>query len=157
MYTSNVVEIVVPPVAAMPRIYQLAVEIQNWPQWLPHYRYLRIVEEDGSRRIADFGATREGFPCRWRAIQEMSPDEWRITYRHIGGITRGMWVEWRFESLDDRVRITIDHALDYSVPVLGSLFAHYIVGNFFVHNIAGKTLRSLKMLVEAEFDLVTRQ
>lgn len=102
-------------------------------------------------RVADFGASRDGFPCRWRAVQEVFPAAGRITYRHIGGITRGMWVEWRLEPEEDRVKVTIDHALDYSVPLLGPLFAHYIVGHLFVHNIAGKTLHCLKTTVEAEF------
>jgi hypothetical protein len=61
-----------------------------------------------------------------------------------------MWVEWRLVPRSDRVCVTIDHELSYPVPLLGPLFAHFIVGDLFVHNIAGKTLRCLKVRVEAE-------
>jgi len=49
-----------------------------------------------------------------------------------------MWVEWRLEKRNDRVLVTSDHALSYPVPILGPLFAQYIVGRLFIQNIAGK-------------------
>jgi hypothetical protein len=111
---------------------------------------MRVLEQSPAHKVADFGAVREGFPCSWRARQELFPAEARITYQHIGGITKGMWVEWRLERRGDHVRVTIDHRLEYPLPILGPLFARYIVGNLFIHNIAGKTLGCIKRKVEAE-------
>jgi ribosome-associated toxin RatA of RatAB toxin-antitoxin module len=150
MHTSNEIEIVgnVPEIA--PQIYQLAADIQNWPTLLPHYRYLRILEQSETHKLADFGASRDGFPVKWRARQELFPEEHRITFSHVGGITKGMWVEWRLEKRSNSVYVTIEHELNYSVPVFGALFARYIVGDMFVSNIANKTLRCIKSKVEAE-------
>jgi ribosome-associated toxin RatA of RatAB toxin-antitoxin module len=150
MHTSNTVEIYGDPEQIYGRIFRLAADIQDWPALLPHYRYMRILEQSPTHKIADFGASRDGFPVKWRARQELFPEEGRITYRHIQGITTGMWVEWRLERCGDHVRVTIHHTLDYPVPVLGPLFAQHIVGNLFVHNIAGKTLRCIKAKVEGE-------
>ena len=108
--------------------------------------------------MADFGAVRVfalgplaiKFPCRWRARQELFAADKRITFKHLKGITRGMWVEWRLEDCGDHVRVTIDHELTYPIPVLGPLFAQYIVGNIFVHSVAGKTLNCIKAKVESE-------
>jgi ribosome-associated toxin RatA of RatAB toxin-antitoxin module len=150
MFTSNTIEIIGPPDRIYDRIYGLAADIQDWPVLLPHYRYMRVLEQTNNHKVADFGASRSGFPCKWRARQELFPAEARITYQHIGGITKGMWVEWRLERRGDRVLVTIDHELSYPVPVLGSLFARYIVGNLFIHNIAGKTLGCIKRKVESE-------
>ena len=61
-----------------------------------------------------------------------------------------MWVEWRLEDCGDHVRVTIDHELNYAVPILGPLFAQHIVGNLFVHAVAGTTLQCIKSKVEAE-------
>lgn len=150
MFTSNSIDICGDPDRIYARIYQLAAEIQDWPELLSHYRSMRVLECSDHHKIADFGASRDGFPCKWRARQELFPSEGRITYIHIRGITTGMRVEWRLERCTDRVRVTIDHELNYPVPVLGPLFARYIVGNLFIHNIAGKTLRGIKQKVEAE-------
>ena len=146
MHTTNEIEIR----GEVSRIFQLAADIQDWPDILPHYRYMRILEQSPTHKVADFGATRDGFPVKWRARQELFPDEGRITFQHIGGITRGMWVEWRLEKRGDRVHVTIDHALTYRFPILGPLFAQYVVGNLFIRNIAGKTLRCIKAKVETE-------
>jgi hypothetical protein len=110
---------------------------------------MRILEQSERHKVADFGATRDGFPVSWRAKQELFPEDNRITFLHIGGVTKGMWVEWRLDYRIDRVLVTIDHDLTYPVPVLGAWFARYIVGGLFVENIAGKTLRCFKALVEA--------
>jgi len=150
MLTSNTVEIYGEVDRVHDRVFQLAADIQDWPTALPHYRYMRVSERSDAHKIADFGASRDGFPCSWRARQELFPAEGRITYKHIGGITKGMWVEWRLERRGDHVRVTIDHELSYPIPVLGPLFAQYIVGNLFIHNIAGKTLECIKLKVESE-------
>ncbi|HZO90158.1 MAG TPA: SRPBCC family protein [Chthonomonadaceae bacterium] len=150
MHTSNSIDIRGDAERIYGRIYQLAADIQDWPTLLPHYRYLRVLEQSPTHKIADFGASRDGFPVKWRAQQELFPDEGRITYQHTGGITKGMRVEWRLQKRGDHVHVAIDHELSYPVPVLGPLFAHYIVGSLFVRNIAGKTLRCIKSKVESE-------
>ena len=127
-----------------PRIFRIG------PTLLPHYRYLRVLDSTPTTKNADFGASRDGFPVKWRAKQELFPETQRITFVHTGGITKGMWVEWRLERRKDHVHVIIDHDLTYPVPVLGPLFARYIVGGLFVHNIAGKTLRCFKTKVESE-------
>ena len=150
MNTVNTIEMMGDPEVIRPRIYQLAADIQDWPAILPHYRYLRVTEKSDRHKMADFGATRDGLPVSWRARQELFPKDYRITFDHIGGVTRGMWVEWRLDAKGDRVIVTIDHQLTYPVPLLGPWFARQIVGGLFVENIAGKTLRCIKAMVEGE-------
>lgn len=132
------------------RIFELAADIQDWPALLPHYRYVDIEERSDIHKVARMGASRDGFPVTWRCRQELAPESRRIHFKHTGGITMGMDVEWRIEPLPDGVHVTIRHELNYSVPVLGPLFAKYVVGRLFVHNIAGKTLQCIKAKVEAE-------
>ena len=175
MKISNSIEILGDPQKIGERLYQLAADIQDWGWILPHYRYLRVTEENGNRRTADFGATRSfvvmrfkkrrspddpdnapvvytesgfDFPVQWQARQETFPAERRITYQHIGGITKGMRVEWRITPQRDRMKVVIDHELNYKFPIFGKWFADKIVGQLFVHNIAGKTLQCLKTIVE---------
>jgi ribosome-associated toxin RatA of RatAB toxin-antitoxin module len=146
MHTANTVTINGDP----DRIFELAANIQDWPRILPHYRYVIVEERDDRHKLARMGASRDGFPVKWRATQELVPEEGRILFRHVGGITKGMDVEWRFQPELVGVRVTIRHELSYPVPILGPLFAEYVVGRLFVQNIAGKTLNCIKQMVEAE-------
>jgi aromatase len=143
------------------RIFALAADIQGWPALLPHYRYVVVEESSERHRVARMGASRDGFPVKWRCRQELVPEERRIRFTHIGGITKGMDVEWRIVPGPDGIRVTIWHALSYPVPPAGHLtadilsslmgcFAEHVVGRLFVHNIAGKTLKCIQTLVEAE-------
>ena len=156
MHTVNEIEIMGDPEQIAPRIYQLAADIQDWPDLLPHYRYMHIRERTDTHKLADFGASRDGIPVKWSATQELFPNETRITFQHVRGVSQGMWVEWKLEKRPASVRVTISHELSYPVPLLGPLFAKYIVGKLFVENIAGKTLRCIKNKVEQEFPATPR-
>lgn len=149
MHTEN--EILVRADAA--DVYGLAAAVERWPQILPHYRWVRVLEEDGEgRRLVEMAALRGRIPVRWRAEQRLFPDVPRITFKHVGGVTKGMEVEWAFAPLDDGVRVSILHDLERGLaswPLIGGFAAERIVGPFFVSNIAGKTLRRIKELAEA--------
>lgn len=153
MYVQNTISIHGDPGRVCRRVFELASNLQDWPRLLSHYWYMRVLEDSGRHKVADFGAYRDfgwRFPCRWRARQELFPEAGRITFEHIGGVTRGMRVEWRIVPCPDGAEVTIAHWLDYPIPLLGPWFAHYVVGKLFVHHIAGQTLRRFQAIVEAE-------
>ncbi len=130
------------------RIFALAAEVERWPQILPHYRYVRRVPDpNGERRFA-MGARRGPFPVTWEAVQRVVPAERRIEFVHTGGVTRGMWVAWRFEPRDGQVDVSIEHRLDLRWPLIGELVARTIIGPQFIEAIAGRTLRRVKALAE---------
>ena len=131
------------------RIFPLAAEVERWPQILPHYRYVRAVPDpNGERRFA-MGARRGPIPVTWEAVQRPLPAERRIEFVHTGGVTRGMWVAWRFEERDEGVDVSIEHRLDLRWPLIGELVARTIIGPQFIEAIAGKTLRRVKALAES--------
>ena len=130
------------------RIFALAANVERWPQILPHYRYVRPVNDpNGERRFA-MGARRGPIPVTWEAIQRPLPEERRIEFVHTGGVTRGMWVAWRFEELDGGVDVSIEHRLDLRWPLIGELVARTVIGPQFIEAIAGRTLRRVKALAE---------
>ncbi len=49
--------------------FELAVEVERWPQILPHYRYVRAVDAPARERRFAMGARRGPIPVRWEAIQ----------------------------------------------------------------------------------------
>jgi ribosome-associated toxin RatA of RatAB toxin-antitoxin module len=135
--------------APLERIFPLAVEVERWPERLPHYRYVhRLPSANGERRFA-MSARRGPIPVRWEAIQRPLPDERRIEFTHTGGVTRGMRVAWRFEPNDDGWHVTIEHELELAWPLIGGFAATRIVGPQFVEAIARRTLGRVKELAEA--------
>jgi uncharacterized membrane protein len=142
--TRNAVEIAAP----VERIYALASATERWPEILPHYRYVRVLADDGTRRVVAMGAWRDLFPIRWVAEQTNDPARPRIAFHHIGGWTRGMDVEWRFEPSANGTTVTIEHRLAFAFPVASDWLGKHVVSGYFIHGVATKTLARMKVLAE---------
>jgi ribosome-associated toxin RatA of RatAB toxin-antitoxin module len=134
--------------APVERIFALAAEVERWPEILPHYRFVTAVPDpNGERRFA-MGARRGPIPVRWEAIQRLKPEEQVIEFVHTGGVTRGMWVAWRFEERDGVVDVSIEHHLELGWPVIGGFAAEHVIGPQFIEAIAGRTLRRVRDIAE---------
>lgn len=130
------------------RIFDLAADVERWPQRLPHYRYVRrLPAPSGQRRFA-MGARRGLVPVRWEAIQRPRFEDRRIEFTHTGGVTRGMEVAWRFEPEGEGWDVSIEHELTLRWPLVGGLVARHVIGPQFIDAIAGRTLRHIRDLAE---------
>lgn len=130
------------------RIFDLAADVERWPQRLPHYRYVRrLPAPSGQRRFA-MGARRGLVPVRWEAIQRPRFEDRRIEFTHTGGVTRGMEVAWRFEPEGEGWDVSIEHELTLRWPLVGGLVARHVIGPQFIDAIAGRTLRRVRDLAE---------
>ena len=130
-------------------VFQLAAEVEFWPALLPHYRFVRVLRQASGCRLVEMGAWRGRIPVSWTSLQWLEPEIYRITFRHVRGITRGMVVEWRIAPTTDQdVDVTISHRFEPGWPLIGSFAAERIVGPHFVQHIAGKTLRRVKAIAE---------
>ncbi len=148
MHTENVVEMR----GDLDRIVALASDVERWPDILPHYRWVTLLEGGGDRKVVEMAARRDRIPVKWRAVQEIHRDGPTpiITYRHIAGVVKGMVVDWTFESQPDRVIVRIRHDFKPPWPFVGGFVADRIIGPQFIGNIAGKTLATIKGIVESE-------
>lgn len=130
-------------------VFRLAADIATWPRSLSHYWRVRVLHDTGQRRVATMAAWRKGFPVSWATVQELFPDEGRITYRHVGGVSSGMWVEWTLRESLGTTYVRISHDFEPNWPLVGPAAAR-LIGRLFVLPIAGSTLRQIKTLAEAE-------
>jgi uncharacterized membrane protein len=131
-------------------IFRYAADVERWPQILPHYRAVRVLEVDGPSRLVEMKARRGWIPLRWCAWQTLRPEARRIRFTHVRGITRGMEVEWRLDPSDGgEVAVAIVHDLRLRWPLIGPVVARAVVGPMFVEPTARATLRHIKRLVEA--------
>lgn len=130
------------------RVFELAAATERWPELLPHYRFVRRLRGHADYKIVEMAAWRDIYPVRWIAVQRNLPAERRISFRHIRGVSRGMEVEWRLTPTPDGTHVLIWHEFHSALPLVGAFFARRIVGDLFVSNIAGKTLRRFKQLAE---------
>ena len=132
------------------RIVALAADVERWPVILPHYRWVTLLDGGGDRKTVEMAARRGRIPVKWRASQEVDRGGATpvIRFRHVGGVTKGMDVAWTFRPHAGGVEVAIDHDFTAPWPLVGGVIADRIIGPHFVEAIAGKTLATIKGIVE---------
>ena len=144
--------------ASAATIQRLAADVAAWPTHLAHYRYVRFRESDGAGGgIVEMSANRPFGPFRWptywRSEMEIVDDGAgaapAIRFRHVGGVTSGMDVEWSFAATAAGTRVRIVHVWDGPRwPLIGTFAARAVIGPLFVHGIASRTLAGLAAVAE---------
>ena len=143
--------------ASADRIFAFARDVERWPDRLPHYRYVRVLERGAGRDIVAMSAFRPfgplGWPTWWTSEMWVDPASRVVRYRHIRGVTTGMDVEWRVDPTPRGARVTLVH--EWSGPPWGPLrrpAAEWVIGPVFVHGIASRTLAGLARHAESSND-----
>jgi ribosome-associated toxin RatA of RatAB toxin-antitoxin module len=131
------------------QVMDLAFDLPRWPEFLPHYRWVKVLETRGDRMTVEMACRRSGIPLKWRSYLWVRRPERRMRFQHIAGPARGMEVEWRLQEAGDGVRVTIHHDLALQVPLVRTALGRWIVGEVFVRAVARSTLACLKAAVEA--------
>ena len=142
--------------APLDRVFRIAAEVERWPDFLSHYRWVRVLERQPGSCTVEMAAWRPfgilRYPTRWVSRMEIDRNGTApaVRYRHVGGITRGMDVEWRLRPQAENIEVTIEHQWTGPAwPLLGALAANWIIGPVFIHGIASRTLAGVKRRAEA--------
>jgi ribosome-associated toxin RatA of RatAB toxin-antitoxin module len=135
-------------------IFETAADLELWPKILPHYRYIRYLERSPDRNVVVMAATRSGIPISWTSEQIIDRERIEVRFHHLKAFTKGMRVVWTFHETADGILVEIVHDLRFRIPALAPVFDP-IIGDFFTHHVANKTLRCMKQYLEAKEQRVT--
>jgi ribosome-associated toxin RatA of RatAB toxin-antitoxin module len=143
MHTGNSIIMRAPKMA----IFDTAANLELWPTILPHYRYIRYLERADDRNLVIMAAVRSGIPISWTSEQVIDRKNGEVHFHHLKAWTKGMHVIWTFKETPAGVLVEIIHDLQFRNRAL-ALIIEPIIGRFFIHHIAGKTLRCMKTYLE---------
>jgi hypothetical protein len=139
--------------AAVPAVFAHAQDVARWPEWLPHYRWVRFHKKEELGGLVEMAAWRPfgvfNYPTWWLSRMDIEAAVPRIRFSHVGGITRGMDVSWDFAASNGGTDVTITHWWDGPRwPLIGRLAANLVIGPVFVHGIASRTLAGIAAQAE---------
>ena len=130
--------------------FQVAADVEGWPDILPHYRWVRFLRKDSfAHGVVEMAAWRHfgpvGYPTWWASEMEHDAASRVVRYRHIRGVTSGMDVVWQVRSLPDgSCHLSIVHEWDGpGWPLIGRFAADRVIGPGFVSHIARLTLKGV--------------
>jgi len=157
--------------APVDRVFDVATDVEHWPDILSHYRWVRFLDRRDGGGTVEMAAWRPFGPLRYPVwwVSDMTVDRTacEIRYRHVRGITAGMSVVWRFvphaEASKGPFRVGTTGDVDAVVtivhewpgpawPLIGRLAANLVIGPVFIHGIASRTLAGIKRDVERGMD-----
>jgi ribosome-associated toxin RatA of RatAB toxin-antitoxin module len=139
--------------APVERVFRAAAAVERWPELLPHYRWVRMLERRPDGGLVEMAAWRPfgpvGYPTWWVSEMRVDRAAAAVYYRHVRGITTGMDVVWQLGPDGDGTAVTIVHQWNGPRwPLVGSAAAAWVIGPVFVHGIASRTLAGIKRAVE---------
>jgi len=142
--------------APFDRVFAAASAVTRWPDILPHYRWVRRLD-DGLVEMAawrPFGFVK--YPTWWVSHMTVDRPKGEIRYRHVRGITSGMEVVWRMVE-DGGGNGVVDVEIVHTWtgprwPLIGSLAANLVIGPVFIHGIASRTLAGIKRAAETNHE-----
>jgi coenzyme Q-binding protein COQ10 len=140
--------------APVPVVFELVKVVERWPELLAHYRFVRFREKsaDGGG-IVEMSANRPfgvaNWPTWWLSEMEVDDAKPAVRFRHIGGVTKAMDVEWSLTPTASGTDVRLLHVWDGPQwPVIGVFAATVVIGPVFIHGIASRTLEGLARAAE---------
>lgn len=141
--------------AAPADCFPVAADVEHWPDWLPHYRWVRFHEKKafGTGRV-EMAAWRDfagplRYPTWWVSDMHVDENEPAIYFRHVDGITRGMDVKWSFLPVEESTLVRITHSWSGPAwPLIGPFAWKAVIAPRFVSVIAGRTLAGIAAEIE---------
>jgi coenzyme Q-binding protein COQ10 len=102
-------------------IYELAKEMERYPDFMPDVESVKVLKREGNVTIT-----------RWKTLVEEAPIEWteedifddartRIDYRLIEGDLDKFEGSWTFEERDGQTHVVLGVDYDFGVPTLAEL------------------------------------
>ena len=140
--------------APVESVFRAAVNVEQWPALLSHYRWVRMLEREEHGGLVEMAAWRPfglvNYPAWWVSEMHVDPEARSVRYRHVRGITAGMNVVWQLVSAASSTDVTIVHEWRGPPwPLIGTAAANWVIGPVFVHGIASRTLAGLRTHLEA--------
>jgi ribosome-associated toxin RatA of RatAB toxin-antitoxin module len=140
--------------ASPARVLEAAADVERWPELLPHYRWVRILEPRPDGGLVEMAAWRPfgpvGYPTWWVSEMRVDRSAPAVHYRHVRGITTGMDVVWRFVPKGEGTEVSIVHEwTGPRWPLIGRAAAELVIGPVFIQGIASRTLAGIKRHLEA--------
>ncbi|MCC6402857.1 MAG: SRPBCC family protein [Fimbriimonadaceae bacterium] len=135
--------------APVEKVYQIARNNEDFPNFMDDVSSLTIVEQDGLRVVSDWVGVIPtfGLKVKWRQEDVWDESAHRCEFRQLSGDYDAMSGTWQLSEEDGGTRFDSVLDYEYKVPGIGPLVTK-VVHNLVVKNLAG-VLQALKERAEA--------
>lgn len=102
-------------------VYDLAKEMERYPDFMPDVESITVVERGADRTVTEWVTNVEGIPICWKEEDIFDDAATTISYRLIEGDLDKFEGAWTFEPKDGGTRVTLTVDFDFGMPTLADL------------------------------------
>ena len=103
------------------RIYELAKDMERYPDFMPDVEYVKVLKRDGNTTTTRWKTLVEEAPIEWTEVDVFDDANTRIDYRLIEGDLDKFEGAWTFVERDGVTKVVLGVDYDFGVPTLAEL------------------------------------
>ncbi|HXW52454.1 MAG TPA: aromatase/cyclase [Candidatus Acidoferrales bacterium] len=116
-YVETTIEIKAPA----KKIYELAKDMERYPDFMPDVETVKILERKGNETVTRWKTLVEEAPIEWTEIDIFDDEKTRIDYRLIEGDLDKFEGAWTFTENNGMTKVVLGVDYDFGVPTLAEL------------------------------------
>ncbi|HXW52391.1 MAG TPA: aromatase/cyclase, partial [Candidatus Acidoferrales bacterium] len=116
-YVETTIEIKAPA----KKIYELAKDMERYPDFMPDVETVKILERKGNETVTRWKTLVEEAPIEWTEIDVFDDEKTRIDYRLIEGDLDKFEGAWTFTENNGLTKVVLGVDYDFGVPTLAEL------------------------------------
>jgi coenzyme Q-binding protein COQ10 len=136
--------------AHIDKVYELARDIEKFPDYIPTFKSADITERDGNRVVTKLVAEVKGMglKIKWTEEELWDPDTKTCNFRQIEGDYKSMQGSWTFTDLGNgTTQFNSQMELEYAMPITNAAIEALITQK--AKESVDITLESIKRVCEA--------
>lgn len=103
------------------QVYELAKDMESYPQFMRDVESVRVVERQGNRTVTEWETSVDGTPILWTEEDIFDDEGFTIQYRLIEGDLEKFEGSWSFRSTPEGTQVTLTVDYDFGIPELTQL------------------------------------
>jgi ribosome-associated toxin RatA of RatAB toxin-antitoxin module len=103
------------------KIYELAKDMERYPEFMPDVESVKVLEANGNQTVTRWKTLVEEAPIEWTEIDVFDDERTRIDYRLIEGDLDKFEGAWTFQERDGVTTVVLGVDYDFGVPTLAEL------------------------------------
>lgn len=116
-YVETTIEIKAPARA----IYELAKDMERYPDFMPDVETVKVLERKGNETVTRWKTLVEEAPIEWTEVDVFDDEKTRIDYRLIEGDLDKFEGAWTFTERNGMTKVVLGVDYDFGVPTLAEL------------------------------------
>lgn len=102
-------------------IYDIAREMEKFPQFMPDVKSVKVVEKFDNKTVTEWVSELEDTPITWKELDEFDERAPSIKYKLLEGDLDKFEGEWRFEKKGNGTQVTITIDYDFGMPAFENI------------------------------------